>query len=586
MESSRESDIQCLEAVKESLIDPKGYLLSWNFGGATQSSVCGFMGIACDHVDKRRVTEIHLSNMGLQGQFPAGLERCKSLNVLDLSSNQLSGPIPPNISKKLPRLTALNLSFNSFSGKIPPDIANCRSLSALNLDHNSLSGQIPSFTFPLAPSQFSNNMGLCEAPLEKCREPPRPSRIVWLVVVGVFLILAISATWFLCFLGKSRKIQEDDIEGSRGTEHTNGASGNKANFSYNVRKYCKVHISTFERTVPRMRLHALLKATSNFSKDAVIGCGKAGSMYKARIPDGSSLAIKRLHDSELSNKEFMSEMMILGCLRHRNLIPLLGFCIARNERLLIYEHMPRGSLYQQLHEVRSGQECMRWPLRLKVAIGVARGLAWLHHSCNPSVVHRRMSSKHILLDGDYEPKISKFRSAGLMNPTDSYQTVPVNNTPSDLLGFVAPEFTRKVVASVPGDVYSFGVVLLELISRQKPTQVSNAPKEFKGNLVEWVTYLKSISLVGNAIDRSLIGKGYDDELFQFIRVAIACIEFEPEKRPTMAVVFRLLQSLGKRHGFADEDETQQPQVCTDINSYDGFNAQRNTGIVKAVSASF
>ncbi|KAL6008680.1 hypothetical protein ACLOJK_021906 [Asimina triloba] len=183
-------------------------------------------------------------------------------------------------------------------------------------------------------------MGLREAPLEKCRGPPRHSRIVWLVVVGVFLILAISATWFICFLEKSRKIQEDDIEGLRGTEHTNGARGNK--LSYNVRKFCKVRISTFERTVPRMSLHALLKATSNFSKDAVIGYGKAGSIHKARLPEGSSLAIKRVHDSELSNKEFMSEMMILGCLRHRNLLPLLGFCIARNERLLIFEHMPRG----------------------------------------------------------------------------------------------------------------------------------------------------------------------------------------------------------------------------------------------------
>ncbi|XP_058094359.1 probably inactive leucine-rich repeat receptor-like protein kinase At5g48380 [Magnolia sinica] len=360
--------------------------------------------------------------------------------------------------------------------------------------------------------------------------------------------------------------KEEHVEAIQWVKSTQGTKEIKS--EHTTRRYGNVHISTFEGTVPRMRLNNLLKATNNFSKDNIIGSGRAGTVYKAMLLDGSSLAIRRLHDSEYSHKEFMSEMTMLGSLKHRNVVPLLGFCIARNERLLVYKYMPKGTLYQQLHERH-----MEWPLRLKIAIGVARGLAWLHHQCDPCIIHRKISSKRILLDEDYEPKISKFRSVGLMHPLGTHLSVHVNIKTNDM-GFSAPEFGSKVVASRAGDVYSFGGVLLELITGEKLTEAANAPKRLQGNLVEWITELKNAYLLSHAIDRSLMGKGCYNELVQFQRVAVDCIAFDLEERPTMLVVYQLLQSIGKRYHFIDEDEMQRPQICIDVDGPDELNVRQ------------
>jgi serine/threonine protein kinase len=141
-------------------------------------------------------------------------------------------------------------------------------------------------------------------------------------------------------------------------------------------------------------------------------------------------------------------MKTLGQVRHRNLVPLLGFCIAKKEKLLVYKHMPKGSLYDQLNREsdqlnQEGKDNkMDWPLRLRIGIGASKGLAYLHHTCNPRILHRNISSKCILLDDDYEPKISDFGLARLMNPIDTHLSTFVNGEFGDL-GYVAPEYARR-----------------------------------------------------------------------------------------------------------------------------------------------
>jgi serine/threonine protein kinase len=261
-----------------------------------------------------------------------------------------------------------------------------------------------------------------------------------------------------------------------------------------------------------------------------------------------------------SESQFTSEMSTLGSVRQRNLVPLLGYCIAKNERLLVYKYMPKGSLYDHLHEQNSKRKALEWSLRLKIAIGTARGLAWIHHSCNPRILHWNISSKCILLDDDYEPKISDFGLARLMNPIDTHLSTFVNGEFGDL-GYVAPQYTRTLVATPKGDVYSFGVVLLELVTVEKPTHVSNAPENFKGSLVEWVTYLSNNSLLQDAVDKSLIGKDNDAELFQCMKMACSCVLSSPKERPTMFEVFQLLRAVGEKYHFsaADDELTMQPQ---------------------------
>lgn len=307
-----------------------------------------------------------------------------------------------------------------------------------------------------------------------------------------------------------------------------------------------------KKTVAKMKLSDLMKATNEFSDENIISAGRTGTMYKALLSDGTSLAVKRLKDSNHMEKEFSSEMTTLGSVENKNLVPLLGFCYAKknNEKLLVYKHMPNGTLYDLLHNGRNSPP--DWQLRLRIGIGAAKGLAWLHHNCNPRILHRNISSTCILLDEDYEPKISDFGLAKLMNPIDTDFSMFVINGELGDLGYVAPEYSRTLVASPKGDVYSFGVVLLELVTGEKPTKVANAPESFRGNLVDWVTYLSNNSLLQDVIDKNMIGKNCDGELLQVLKLATSCVVKTNKNRPTMFEVYQLLRAIGERYHFTDE----------------------------------
>ncbi|XVF32013.1 hypothetical protein REPUB_Repub17cG0044800 [Reevesia pubescens] len=319
----------------------------------------------------------------------------------------------------------------------------------------------------------------------------------------------------------------------------------------------------FEKALSKMNLSDLLKATGSFNKKNIIGSGRTGTMYKGVLEDGTSLMIKRLQDSQHSEKEFASEMATLGSVKHRNLVPLLGFCVAKKERLLVYRYMANGTLNDNLHPVDDANKGMEWSLRLKIGIGAAKGFAWLHHNCNPRIIHRNISSKCILLDEDFEPKISDFGLARLMNPIDTHLSTFVNGEFGDL-GYVAPEYARTLVATPKGDVYSFGIVLLELVTGERPTHVAKAPESFKGNLVEWITQLSNEGKLQDAIEASLVGKGVDNELFQFLKVACNCVLPLPKERPTMFEVYQLLRAIGERYNFTTEDEILMPSDTGDV----------------------
>lgn len=565
-------DIQCLKTLQQSLKDPYNNLKStWNFDNTTEGYICKFSGVECWHPDENRVLNLHLSNMGLEGQFPSGLQDCTSMTGLDLSSNNISGPIPEDISKRIPYITSLDLSYNNFSGVIPVNLSNCTYLNSLNLQHNQLNGTIPgqlsilsrltSFnvadnllsgpippfntTFPSV--NFANNPGLCGKPLDDCTASPAKAQtgvIIGSAIGGVLFVLVVAgAIVFFCLRKVAIKKKEEDVLENKWAKSLKGTKG--------------IKISMFDKSISKMKFNDLMKATKEFSKENIIGTGRTGTLYKATLSDGSIISVKRLQDSQHSERQFASEMVTLGSVRHRNLVPLLGYCVAKQERLLVYKHMPKGSLYDQIHPADDQGRGLEWPLRLRISIGAAKGLAWLHHSCNPRILHRNISSKCILLDEDYEPKISDFGLARLMNPIDTHLSTFVNGEFGDL-GYVAPEYGRTLVATPKGDVYSFGTVLLELVTGEKPTQVSNAPENFKGSLVEYITYLFQNSLLQDAIDKSLIGKGCDSELLQFLKVACVCVLSAPKERPTMFEVYQLLRAIGERYHFTADDEILLP----------------------------
>ncbi|CAI9778646.1 unnamed protein product [Fraxinus pennsylvanica] len=524
---SVQSDVDCLRSIKDSLEDQNGYLTTWNFDNKTEGFICSFIGIDCWHPDENKVLNIKLGDMELKGEFPLGVAGCSSLTGLDLSNNKIYGNIPRNISKLLEYVTSLDLSSNQLSGEIPVDLANCTYLNILELDNNQLSGEIPAqigllsrmTTFNVAnnrltgqvpqfsnatvpPDNYGNNAGLCGKPLPPCRVSSKKTNsaaIVGAAVGGViFAAFAVGFGMFFYLRKVSRKKKEEDPLGNKWAKSIKDVKG--------------IKLSMFEKSVSKMKLGDLMKATNDFSKENIIGLGRAGTMYKAVLEDGTSLMVKRLQDTQYSEKEFVSEMATLD-----------------------------------------GGELMDWPLRLKIGIQAAKGFAWLHHSCNPRVIHRNISSNCILLDVDYEPKISDFGLARLMNPIDTHLSTFVNGEFGDL-GYVAPEYARTLLATPKGDVYSFGVVLLELVTGEKATYVAKASESFKGNLVEWISELSRTSDLHDAIDKSLVGKGQDNELFQFLKVACSCVLPAPKERPTMFEVSQLLRAIGQPYNFTAEDD--------------------------------
>ncbi|CAI0390537.1 unnamed protein product [Linum tenue] len=207
--------------------------------------------------------------------------------------------------------------------------------------------------------------------------------------------------------------------------------------------------------------------------------------------------------------------------------------------------MENGSLYNYLHTEDEDRKPMEWTLRLKIGIRAAKGFAWLHHNCNPRILHRNISSKCIMLDAKFEPRISDFGLARLMNPIDTHLSTFVNGEFGDL-GYVAR------------DVYSFGIVLLELVTGEKPTHVSRAPEGFRGNLVDWVAELSAKGQLHDAIDQSLLGKGVEKEVFQVLKVACNCVVEGPKERPSMFEVYQLLRAIGEQYQFTAEDEVTLP----------------------------
>lgn len=317
-----------------------------------------------------------------------------------------------------------------------------------------------------------------------------------------------------------------------------------------MRAHKLVQVSLFQKPLVKVKLADLMAATNNFSPENIIVSTRTGTTYKAVLPDGSVLAIKRLNTCKLGEKQFRLEMNRLGQLRHPNLAPLLGFCVVEDEKLLVYKHMSNGTLYSLLH---GGGEELDWPTRFTIGLGAARGLAWLHHGCHPPIMHQNICSNVIQVDEDFDARILDFGLARLMIAADFNEASFVNGDLGEL-GYVAPEYTSTMVASLKGDTYGFGVVLLELVTGQKPLEVSNVEDGFKGKLVDWVNQLSSSGRIKDAISKDLIGKRHDEEILQFLKIACNCVVSRPRDRWSMYQVYQSLKSMSKDRGFSEQED--------------------------------
>ncbi|KAF8390311.1 hypothetical protein HHK36_024836 [Tetracentron sinense] len=566
-----EDDVMCLEGVKNSFNDPQGKLNSWSFSNVSVGFLCKFVGVSCWNERENRLIGLGLPTMSLSGEIPESLKYCHSLQNLDLSDNHLFGMIPSQICTWLPYLVTLDLSRNDLSGPIPPELVKCKFLNSImitdnrlsgpipyelsgldrlkkfSVANNDLSGTIPSFLSGFDAAGFDGNKGLCGRPLgSKCGGLSSKNLSI-IIAAGVFgaaasLLLGF-ALWWWYFARSNRRRRK------RGA----GRDGDSS-WAERLRAHKLVQVSLFQKPLVKIKLVHLMAATHNFDPKNIIISTRTGTSYKAILSDGSALAIKRLNTCKLRENQFRLEMNRLGQLRHPNLVPLLGFCLVEEERLLVYKHMPTGTLYTLLHgnATTNSQYCsLDWRTRLKIGLGAARGLAWLHHGFQPPFLHQNICSNVILLDEDLDPRVTDFGLARLMS-SDSNDTFVHGDLGE--FGYVAPEYSSTMVASLKGDVYGFGIVLLELVTGEKPLEVSNAEEGFKGNLVDWVNQLSGSGRMKDAIDKSLRGRGHDDDILQFLKVACTCVVSRPKDRPSMYQVYQSLKSIGEDHSFSEQDD--------------------------------
>ncbi|ERN19584.1 hypothetical protein AMTRI_Chr02g214710 [Amborella trichopoda] len=322
----------------------------------------------------------------------------------------------------------------------------------------------------------------------------------------------------------------------------------------------------------------LAAATQNFRPDFLLGEGGFGRVYKGFLDSsGQVVAVKQLDRNGLQgNREFLVEVFMLSLLHHPNLVNLIGYCADGDQRLLVYEYMPLGSLEDHLLDLSPNKKPLEWNIRMKIAEGAAKGLEYLHDTANPPIIYRDFKSSNILLDEDYNPKLSDFGLAKVGPVGDkSHVSTRVMGT----YGYCAPEYASTGRLTTKSDVYSFGVVLLEIITGRRA--IDNAKPSSEQNLVTWVQPLfKDRRKFPQIADPMLQGRYPPRALYQALAVAAMCLQAEASTRPLISDVVTALYYLASQTfeldgSSSDPRDTLPPSTATAAESDHGKHVKEN-----------
>ncbi|KAJ4880109.1 Protein BRASSINOSTEROID INSENSITIVE 1 [Raphanus sativus] len=492
----------------------------------------------------------------LSGYIPKEIGSMPYLFILNLGHNFISGSIPDEVGD-LRGLNILDLSSNKLDGRIPQAMSALTMLTEIDLSNNLLTGQIPAMgqfeTFP--PGKFANNSGLCGYPLPRCgaenadalarrhssgRKQPSLAGSVAMGLLFSFVCIC-GLVLFGREMRRRRRMREEAVYEDGGGGGGGDRTGNNTDWRLTgAKEALSINLAAFEKPLRKLTFADLLKATNGFHEESMIGSGGFGDVYKAVLKDGTAVAIKKLIQiSGQGDREFMAEMETIGKIKHRNLVPLLGYCKVGEERLLVYEFMKYGSLEDVLHDPKKKAGLkLNWFTRQKIAIGAARGLAFLHHNCIPHIIHRDMKSSNVLLDENLEARVSDFGMARLMSAMDTHLSV---STLAGTPGYVPPEYYQSFRCSTKGDVYSYGVVLLELLTGRRPT---DSPDFGDDNLVGWVRQHAKLR-ISDVFDPELMKEdpAREIELLQYLKIAVACLDDRAWRRPTMLQVMAMFKEI-------------------------------------------
>ncbi|KAJ6747473.1 LRR RECEPTOR-LIKE SERINE/THREONINE-PROTEIN KINASE-RELATED [Salix koriyanagi] len=495
------------------------------------------------HILKWPITiclELILSANYLTGNIPPEIGHIRNLQIaLNLSFNHLHGPLPTELGK-LDKLVSLDVSNNQLSGTIPPSFKGMLSLIEINFSNNLLSGPVPTFVpFQKSPnSSFFGNKGLCGEPLSLSCGNSYPSgrenyhhkvsyRII-LAVIGSGLAVFVSVT-IVVLLFMMRERQEKEAM-------TAGIADDKTNDQPAIIAG-NVFVENLKQAID---LDAVVKATLKDSNKLSIGT--FSTVYKAVMPSGMVLMARRLKSMDRTiihhQNKMIRELERLSKLCHDNLVRPVGYVVYEDVVLLLHHYLPNGTLAQLLHESSKKSEYETdWPTRLSIAIGVAEGLAFLHHV---AIIHLDISSFNVLLDADFQPLVGEVEISKLLDPSRGTASI---SAVAGSFGYIPPEYAYTMQVTAPGNVYSYGVVLLEILTTRLPVD------EDFGEGLDLVKWVHGAPARGETPEQildarlSTVSFSWRREMLAALKVALLCTDSTPAKRPKMKKVVEMLQEI-------------------------------------------